>query len=92
MSRAFVDDTFADLAAQGVEIDRMGAAYADRAFPALATLSGRDAFSLGFSCGVEAMTRLLPQFIAGVIDEREMMARLYDPDVLPLPGTPNSRR
>ena len=46
------DPGLLDLAAQGVDLSRMGSAYADRAYPKLDTVSPRDAYSLGFTDGV----------------------------------------
>ncbi|RYC28854.1 hypothetical protein D3273_27055 [Lichenibacterium minor] len=80
------DPGLLDLAAQGVDLSRMGSAYAARAYPKLDTVSPRDAYSLGFTDGVKAMAAQLPGLLSGALDVREVIARLYDPDLLPLAG------
>ena len=78
-------DDFADLAAQGVDVDRPGAAFARRAYPSLDNLPAEDVYSLGFRDGAIAVAGMLPGLLSGVLDLREVLARLYDPDVLPMP-------
>ena len=78
------DPRLLDLAAQGVDLSRMGSAYADRAYPKLDAVSPRDAYSLGFTDGVKAVIAQLPGVLSGALDIHEVLARLNDPDVLPL--------
>ena len=73
------------LAAQGIDIDQPGLAYARRAYPSLDALPVGDAYSLGFRDGAMAVLGMLGGLMGGVLDGDEVLARLYDPDVLPMP-------
>ena len=73
------------LAAQGIDIDHPGLAYAQRAYPDLSTMQPEDAYSQGFRDGAMAAAGMFRGLMGGVLDDSEMLARLYDPDVLPMP-------
>ncbi len=75
----------ADLAGQGIDPSRMGLAYARRAYPSLDALSAEDAYSRGFRDGAMAVLGMMEGFVTDAIDVRELLMRLFDCDVLPMP-------
>ena len=75
----------ADLAGQGFDPSRMGLAYARRAYPLLDDLSAEDAYSRGLCDGAMAVMGMMEGFVTDAIDAREMLTRMFDPDILPMP-------
>ncbi len=74
-----------DLASQGNAPSQMGLAYARRAYPELDTFLAEDAYSRGFRDGAMAVMGMVEALVTDAIDVREMLTRMFDPDVLPMP-------